>query len=74
MVLKTIKRGRVEFLLEKIDGLSLHKVVLRLLTLHHKLELLALLVIFELLFRINFSIVNIKLLVLEIFLDFETCL
>lgn len=72
VVLQTVEGSRIDVLVEKADRASFEVVVLGLVILHHKLELLAFLVIFELLFGINILILEGEVLILEIFKNFDT--
>lgn len=74
MILKTVESCRVDMLIEKANSASFEVVVFGLVILHHQLELLALLVIFELLFGIDILVFKSEVLILEIFKDLYTCL
>lgn len=73
MVLQTVESGRVDVLIEEADGLSLHEVVLRFLVVHDKLKLLTLLIVLQLLLSIDILVIELKFLVLEVFLDGDIC-
>jgi len=73
MVLKTVESRRVDVLIEEANGLSLHEVVLRFLVVHDKLKLLTLLIVLQLLLSIDILVIELKFLVLEVFLDGDIC-
>ena len=73
VILKTIKRSLVDVLVKKVDGLCRQTVLLGLVALHYELELLTLLVVLELLLRIDIFVVYLKHFVLEVLLNLEAC-
>lgn len=67
MVLESLELGTCAPLVKKMDGLRKQVVVIGLLILHHELELLTLLVVLELLDRVDISILELECLILEVF-------
>jgi hypothetical protein len=72
VVLETVQCSLIDVLVEEADSLRRQAILFGLV--HYELELSALLVVLELLFRINFLIIYIKTVVFEVCHDLETCL